>query len=140
MKTITTLEELAQGLLDIRGSIRVGWRRGAFACVVEFTGGTATFSNAELPRALGAAVGFLYQHSPYVEAIEPVEADPNGAHVGPAPTGTIVGSHSHCAHCGYGEKTGQVYIFGGDCPSCGARRACAAPNNHEGNHTPCERS
>ena len=142
MKTMTTLDELARGLVAVRGSVRMAYRRGAYVCAVEFPGGSATFTNADLPPALGAALCFLYQHNPRAtaapEAIEPAVANPDGAKVGPAPTqetrvGYIV--MQHCGSCGYGENAGERYIVEDACPNCGAvGRPCRLPPHHEENH------
>lgn len=140
MRALTTLDELARGLAAVRGSVRMGYRKGTYVCAVEFVGGSATFSNTDLPIALGAALCFLYQHNPRTVAIEPVQRDPDGARVGPAPTGTRVGTAvlpSHCAGCGWGEVDpgdDSPYVAGQPCPRCGETETCSQPNNHEGNH------
>lgn len=145
MKTMTTLDELARALVAVRGSVRMAYRRGAYVCAVEFPGGSATFTNADLPPALGAALCFLYQHNPRAtaapEAIEPAVADPDGAKVGPAPTQeTRVGyiaPNTHCSNCGFGENPEEQYDSRYTCPNCGSTETCSKPNGHEdGVHAP----
>lgn len=134
MKPLTTIDELARSLVAVRGSVRMGYRKGAYVCMVEFAGGSATFTNSDLPPALGAALCFLYQHNPRTVAIEPVLPDPDGARVGPAPTGTRIGTAvppSHCASCGWGEEAGQTYDPAAACPNCGGTEPCTKPNGHD---------
>lgn len=141
MRTLTTLDEMARGLMAVRGSVRMGYRKGTYVCIVEFAGGAATFTNPELPIAIGAALCFLYQHNPRTVAIEPVAADPEGVRIGPAPTETQIGPGlilRHCACCGWGEEEGQVYDSQAGCPNCGHARPCSMPNDHEGDHDSSE--
>lgn len=144
-----TIADLERGLAAVRGSVRMGMRRGLYVCIIEVSGGSATFTNISLAVAIEAALRFLYAQTPRtvaaaaIEPFEPAVADPEGAKVGPAPNGTHVGViPQHCARCGYGEQDGQYICATEDsgilCPHCGGRNVCTLPPLHDGNHDPCE--
>lgn len=125
-----TVEELAQALKAIRGSVRVGFRRGSYACAVEFPGGSATFSHADLGAVLTVALNFSSAHTPQPEIIGEESAPPprrvtNVGHTVPG----------HCAVCGWGEQETDRYDPVQPCTNCGGTQVCAAPNGHEGNHS-----
>jgi hypothetical protein len=138
----STIKDLADTLDDLGGTIRIRAQRTRagtrFLTSVQYPGGTAMFSNTSLGGVLDASFAFLRLHEPSTFA--PVEADPNGAHVGPVPrpdpTGTRVGhvvAPLHCAVCGFGEKEGEVYK--GACTNCDTfGQPCPMEPGHEGNH------
>lgn len=131
----STIADLAAELAALRGRLRIITRRSGFSVAVEWPNGNAILTNVSLGAALDGAVNLLRAYAP--EPIEPVAPDPEGARVGPAPTGTRAGYRveAHCASCGFGEEPGQVYSLGAACPSCSSSEPCSQANNHEGNHT-----
>ena len=86
----STISDLANMLNELGATIRIRtqWTRQGtrFITSVTYPGGTAMFANTSLGRVLDASIVFLDLHQPKAEAAgEIVTADPNGAHVGPAP-------------------------------------------------------
>ena len=144
----STIQDLANTLHDLRATIRIRAQRTKigtrFLTSVQYPGGTAMFSNASLGGVLDASFAFLSLHevAPAITAREMVEADPDGAHVGPAPhpdpTGTSIGhvvTSVHCAVCGYGENETEVYVVGRACPNCDTTgEGCPMEAGHESNH------
>ena len=143
----SSIEELGVQLALVQGTIRIASRHQGtvFVCSVAVPGGSATMANASLGNALAASIAFLRMHAPrQIEAVapaEPVEADPEGAKVGPAPRRNGAETHAgylmavHCASCGYGEDEGDCFVRGQACPNCGStNNGCARPPHHDEDH------
>ena len=144
---LSTIEDLAAELATVRGMFRIASRRlrggtKAFTVGVEWPGGNMLLTNVSLAAAIDIALSVVRSSTPPAvvpaEPVEHVEADPNGAKIGPAPTnGTRVGYivPAHCAACGFGENEGERYSVEQACPNCNTvGRPCTMPPKHEEDH------
>ena len=132
------IADLAAELAARRGSIRIGSKNHGtvFVCAVDMPGGSTLISNVSLAVALNGVLMFM--RVPAFESMERVEADPNGAKVGPVPTeGTRTGYvlTGHCAACGFGENDSEHFYPEHPCPKCGvAGKVCRFPPHHDQDH------
>jgi hypothetical protein len=144
----SSIKDLAIALSNLGSSIKIRPQRfrgeDRFLASATYPGGAIMLSSASLAGVLDNTIAFLRLHEADGAPVEEiVEADPNGAHIGPAPrpdpTGTSVGypvaPSIHCAVCGFGETAGEVYLVDSACTNCGAvGRTCTIEPGHECNH------